>query len=372
MRRFSSSTSRTALLRRRTSRRQASRRSAIGMLLADGDAKVALVLAAAAWSSVARFGPSRRRIRFFSAVLVTETSIVRSSRSSPSRTFSSKLHRALQHEVAGQHVVAEAACGSSRSAWPRSDLPARDEQRNLAHLHQVHPHRIVDAGARSADLVELDSSSSSATASSSSSASSSSKAVELRVDRVVVDAVATFRRAVPGRPVAAGDFLLLRGGALGAAARRCATSSERWRTVFLRVAVLRAFLAKGRLLGVGQGCGGGRGFGRAEKAVRVPTVAGESAHIGINPDLVKDLGDAIGAAVRPLASRRRVVSRHRMAAVRRGVSAAASSLPTACRRASLLPRRTHQYVRDSRLRLLRVAALGRVFALVRWQFRATF
>ena len=36
-----------------------------------------------------RFGPMRRRIFFFSTVLVTETSIVRSSRNSLSRTFSS-------------------------------------------------------------------------------------------------------------------------------------------------------------------------------------------------------------------------------------------------------------------------------------------
>ena len=60
-------------------------------------------------SSVARFGPSRfRMFRFFSVVLVTETSIVRSSRSLPSRTFRSRVDRALQQIVAGQHGVAEA------------------------------------------------------------------------------------------------------------------------------------------------------------------------------------------------------------------------------------------------------------------------
>ena len=91
----------------------------------------------------------RLRIRFFSAVLVTETSIVRSSRSWPSRTFSSSFDRALQHVVGGQHAVADTCGGCARSAWPTTISCCPVEQRDLAHLHQVHPHRIVggiDAG----------------------------------------------------------------------------------------------------------------------------------------------------------------------------------------------------------------------------------
>ena len=55
--------------------------------------------------------------------------------------------RALQHEIAGQHVVAESAA-SIFDALCRFDFFVPREQRNLAHLHQVHPHRVVDLIAR--------------------------------------------------------------------------------------------------------------------------------------------------------------------------------------------------------------------------------
>ena len=82
-------------------------------------------------------------IRFFSVVLVTETSIVRSSRSLPSRTFSKALDGALQDIIGGQHAVAKERAGSSRSPWRHRTSSHASQQRNLAHLHQVHPHRIV-------------------------------------------------------------------------------------------------------------------------------------------------------------------------------------------------------------------------------------
>ena len=58
-------------------------------------------------------------------------------------------HGALQHEIAGQHVVAKARPRAFDGAGGRKFLGA-GEQRNLAHLHQVHAHRVVDADARAA------------------------------------------------------------------------------------------------------------------------------------------------------------------------------------------------------------------------------
>ena len=117
-RRFSSSTSRTTLLRRITSRRQAACFSALVP-------RLSMAMRKSAWFSrsrclsVARFGASRLSMRFFSAVLVTEISIVRSSRSSPLLHFFQQLDRALQHEVVGQQQVAEAGAGFLDPAGPR-------------------------------------------------------------------------------------------------------------------------------------------------------------------------------------------------------------------------------------------------------------
>ena len=74
---------------------------------------------------VARLGPSRLSVRFFSAVLVTEISIVRSSRSSPSLDLFQQLDRPLQHEVVGQQRAAEAG-PRVLDRFGRRDLVARD------------------------------------------------------------------------------------------------------------------------------------------------------------------------------------------------------------------------------------------------------
>ena len=84
------------------------RRLVIGVLRLMATRKSAR-LRRSRWASVFRFGPSRSMIFFLPAVLVTETSIVRSSRNLPSRTFSSRRDGALQQIIAGQHAVAETA-----------------------------------------------------------------------------------------------------------------------------------------------------------------------------------------------------------------------------------------------------------------------
>ena len=88
MRRFNSSTNRTALLRRQINRCQAWRRWVSGVLRLMATRK-SPPLRRSRWTSVFRFGPSRCMIFFLPVVLVTDTSIVRSSRNLPSRTFSS-------------------------------------------------------------------------------------------------------------------------------------------------------------------------------------------------------------------------------------------------------------------------------------------
>ena len=120
-----------------------------GVLLGRRARCLSTAMRKSAWFSrsrcliVARFGASRLSVRFFSAVLVTEISIVRSSRSSPCCTFSSSSTAAVQHEVVAQQQVAEAVRVSSiRRAEEISS--GRDEHRNLAHLHQVHADRVVD------------------------------------------------------------------------------------------------------------------------------------------------------------------------------------------------------------------------------------
>jgi hypothetical protein len=74
------------------------------------------------------------------------------------------------------------------------------------------------------------------------------------------------------------------GVGVAGAAIRPRDFDELWPAVFLRVAVLRAFLANGRLLDVRQGCGAGVGSA-GMKSSSGANSAGESAHIGTNPDV---------------------------------------------------------------------------------------
>ena len=86
-RKFSSSTNLTARPRRIVSCRQAARRSSSGLVFEMAIWK-SLWFSTSSRRTVFTFGGIRCKIRFFSAVLVTDTSIVRSNRNSPSRTFS--------------------------------------------------------------------------------------------------------------------------------------------------------------------------------------------------------------------------------------------------------------------------------------------
>ena len=169
-------------------------------------------------------------MRFFSAVLVTETSIVRSSRSCAVAHLFQQRRPRLAARSRWPACCGESGCGSSRSAWAEAISSAAVEQRNLAHLHQVHADRVVDADARSADdFVELGFGFRlvGRGIGSDFGSSSSSKAVELRVDGVDVGDQRRTSSTSSRSPPRPGDFLLLRSIACGLAA---AVRGESWRS----------------------------------------------------------------------------------------------------------------------------------------------
>ena len=96
--------------------------------------------------SVTRFGAEPAESRFFSRVFVTETSIVRSSRTVPAWTFSSSCTAPERTKSLASIVCAELP--PPALDLPRASTTSRlaGEQRNAPHLQQVEPDGIVDDG----------------------------------------------------------------------------------------------------------------------------------------------------------------------------------------------------------------------------------
>ena len=92
---------------------------------------------------MARFGGSRLSVRFFSAVLVTLISMVRSSRSSPCCTFSSSSTAACRTKSLPNIRLRKRRAGYLDPAG-RGDFVGPREHRDLTHLHEIHADRVVD------------------------------------------------------------------------------------------------------------------------------------------------------------------------------------------------------------------------------------
>ena len=134
-----------------------------GALFGSGCGACSTAVRKSAWLSrsrclsVARFGASRLSVRFFSAVLVTEISIVRSSRSSPLLDLFQQLDGRLAARSRWPAACGGSGCGSLRCAWPRRFRRSAIEHRDLAHLHEVHADRVVDVRFAAAAVgIEID------------------------------------------------------------------------------------------------------------------------------------------------------------------------------------------------------------------------